>query len=312
MERRSRRSSRALNTVSTDDAYVSDYVTFVAPRVSGQVVRVLVEDNNRVHKGDLLMELDREPYQVQVNIAEAAVAAAKADLVAATAATRGAVGKTRSLRFALQHTIEQVDNQVALLRANVATLESQKASLTLAQATFDRDANLVGAHAVSQEEYDQAKAALGVAKAQVKQALEGVCQTRVALGLPAEPPPGKDLADVPADLDETFSSVRQAQAQLMESAAQLGVEVSSYDLTPKQMIEQFLQRDPEENIDRIYDKIIREARPSSRPKPRSSRPNGTSIRPGSTSVIAASQPKSTASSAAATSIRATMSRPASR
>ncbi len=29
---------RALNTVSTDDAYVSDYVTFVAPRVSGQVV----------------------------------------------------------------------------------------------------------------------------------------------------------------------------------------------------------------------------------------------------------------------------------
>ena len=141
----------------------------------------------------------------------------------------------------------------------MATLESQKASLVLAQATFDRDAKLVGAHAVSQEEYDQAKAALGVAKAQVKQALEGVCQTRVALGLPAEPPQGKDLTDVPADLDETFSSVRQAQAQLMESAAQLGVEVSSYDLTPKQMIEQFLHRDPEENIDRIYDKIVREA-----------------------------------------------------
>ncbi len=68
-------------------------MTFVAPRVSGQVVQVLVEDNNRVRKGDVLMELDREPYQVQVDIAEAAVAAAKADLVAATAATRGTVGK---------------------------------------------------------------------------------------------------------------------------------------------------------------------------------------------------------------------------
>src|SRR4051812_40007238 len=38
---------RTLNTVSTDDAYVNGHVTFVAPRVAGQVARVLVEDNNR-------------------------------------------------------------------------------------------------------------------------------------------------------------------------------------------------------------------------------------------------------------------------
>ncbi len=250
---------RVLNTVSTDDAYVSDHVTFVAPRVFGQVVRVRVDDNNRVRKGDVLVELDPIPYQVQVDIAAAAVAAAKADRVAATAATKAAVGKARSLRFNLKHAIEQVDNQIALLRANVATLESQKATMALAQVTFDRDAKLVGAHAVSQEEYDQAHSALGVAKAQVKQALEGVYQTRVSLGLPAVPPDGKDLTDVPADLDETFSSVRQAQAQLLEAAAQLGVEASSYDLTPRKMIEQFMHRDPQGNIDRIYEKIIREA-----------------------------------------------------
>ncbi len=250
---------RALSTVSTDDAYVSDYVTFVAPRVPGQVVRVLVVDNNRVHQGDVLVELDRTPYQVQVDIATAAVAVAKADLVAATAATRAAVGKVRSLRFNLQHAIEQVDNQVALLRANVATLESQRASLVLARANFDRAAKLIGAHAVSQEDYDQTHSAQRVAEAQVKQALEGVYQVRVSLGLPAVPPNGKDLTDVPAELDETFSSVRQAQGQLMEAAAQLGVEASSYDLKPKQMIAQFMQRDPQGNIDRIYEKIIREA-----------------------------------------------------
>src|SRR4051812_29839978 len=45
-----------LNTVSTDDAYVNGHVTFVAPRVAGQVARVLVDDNNRVHKGDLLAQ----------------------------------------------------------------------------------------------------------------------------------------------------------------------------------------------------------------------------------------------------------------
>ena len=70
----------ALNTISTDDAYVNGHVTLVAPRVAGQVARVLVDDNVRVKKGDLLVELDKEPYQVQVDISQAAVVAAQADL----------------------------------------------------------------------------------------------------------------------------------------------------------------------------------------------------------------------------------------
>src|SRR5947207_3397889 len=41
----------ALNTISTDDAYVNGHVTLVAPRVSGQIARVLVDDNQRVRKG---------------------------------------------------------------------------------------------------------------------------------------------------------------------------------------------------------------------------------------------------------------------
>ncbi|MBX7169307.1 MAG: biotin/lipoyl-binding protein [Pirellulales bacterium] len=52
----------ALTTVSTDDAYVNSHVTFVAPRVAGQVVSVLVDDNNRVRKGDLLVQLDKQPF----------------------------------------------------------------------------------------------------------------------------------------------------------------------------------------------------------------------------------------------------------
>jgi membrane fusion protein (multidrug efflux system) len=79
------------------------------------------------------------------------------------------------------------------------------------------------------------------------------------LGLPAIPRSGKELTDVPADLDETFSSVRQAQAQLMQAAAELGVNPPSYDLTPKKMIEHFIQRDPQGNIDRIYEGIVRDA-----------------------------------------------------
>jgi len=56
------------------------------------VSRVLVDDNNRVHKGDLLAELDREPYEVIVAIKKAAVDTAKADLASAEASVRGIVG----------------------------------------------------------------------------------------------------------------------------------------------------------------------------------------------------------------------------
>jgi len=250
---------KSFGTVSTDDAYVNGYVTFVAPRVAGQVGSVLVEDNNRVRKGDILVQLDPEPYKVKVAIKQAAVDSAKADLIVAEAEARGLVASARSARFKLQHAIEDVDNQVALLRQRVATWEQSKATLNLAQTEFDRSTKLRDKKVVSDEEYDQKQEGLQVAQSQVTQALENVYQQRVALGLPAIPPQGVSLTDVPPDLDQTFSSVRQALAELIESASKLGVVASSFNLTPKQTLEEFYKRDPQGDIDRIYAKIIQDA-----------------------------------------------------
>ena len=147
-----------LNTVSTDDAYVNGHVTFVAPRVSGQVSRVLVDDNYRVKKGALLVQLDKEPYQVQVAIKKAAVEAAEADLVAAQAQVRGLVAQARADRFQLEHAIEDVHTQIANLRANVATYESKKATLELAQANLKRGEELVPSGGISKEDLDQRRA----------------------------------------------------------------------------------------------------------------------------------------------------------
>src|SRR5215469_999478 len=132
-----------LSTVSTDDAFVNGYVTFVAARVRGQVSRVLVEDNNRVHKGDLLVELDKEPFQNAVAVKRAAVDTAKAELRVATATVRGIEAEARGRRWKLQHAIEDVGNQIALLRARIAALDKNKAALTLAQLDFDRASQLV-------------------------------------------------------------------------------------------------------------------------------------------------------------------------
>jgi membrane fusion protein (multidrug efflux system) len=248
----------ALHTVSTDDAYVNGHFTFVAPRVPGQVVAVYVDDNNRVRKGDLLVRLDPEPNQVQVNIARSAVSAAQADLVAARAQVRGMEGQTRSLRFFLEHAIEDVDDQVAQLRSKVASLQSQQATLQKAQADYDRAVPLIGTGAITKDEVDLRREALLVAKAKTQEALEGVYQIRVSLGLPAKPETGDDLTQVPSDLDQTFSTVRQAQASLIQAAAQLGV-VISFDSSPRQMVADFYKRDPQGNIDRIYDKLAQEA-----------------------------------------------------
>ena len=236
-----------LNTVSTDDAYVNGHVTFVAARVRGQVARVLVDDNNRVHKGDILVELDKEPYQDAVAVSEAAVDTAKANLMVAIATVRGSEAEARSRRWKLQNAIEDVANQVALLRARVAALDKNEAGLTLAQADFDRASKLVAAGAVSHELFDERQAALLTARAGVTQGLNDVYQIRASLGLPSVPD-GGDLASVPPDIDQNFSAVRQAQADLIQSAAQLGV-VHSYNQTPQQMLAQFEQQG---DIDRTF------------------------------------------------------------
>jgi membrane fusion protein (multidrug efflux system) len=226
-----------LNTVSTDDAYVNGHVTFVAPRVAGQISRVLVDDNNRVHKGDLLAELDKEPYRVAVSEKQAAVDTANADLQAATAAARAVEAQAMSQRWNLQHAVEGVDSQVALLHARVAAITKSKAALVLAQLQFDRARQLVPRGDTPREVLDQRQAELTTAGAELVQTLAEVYQIRVSLGLPAQPDDG-DLGQVPPDLDETFSSVLEAQAALIQSAAQLGV-VHSFDQGPKAMLDQF-------------------------------------------------------------------------
>jgi membrane fusion protein, multidrug efflux system len=245
-----------LNTVSTDDAYVNGHVTFVAARVSGQVARVLVDDNNRVHKGDLLVQLDKEPLEDAVAVKKAAVNNAEADLQAATAAVRGVEALARSQFWQLENAIEDVDNRVALLSARVAALDKNKATLKLAQLEFDRGVQLLPNATISREEYDRRQAALSVAQAEVIQAMSDVHQSRVSLGLVAQPESG-DLGQVPPDLDQTFSSVREAQAALIQTAAQLGV-AHSYEQLPKVMLKQFESLD-QGDVDRTLAALTNDA-----------------------------------------------------
>jgi membrane fusion protein (multidrug efflux system) len=247
---------RALRTVSTDDAYVNSHVTFVAARVPGQVTKVLVDDNNRVNQGDLLVQLDKEPYEIQVELKQAVVDTAKTNVLLAQDQVRATVAQARSNRFRLEHAIEDVNNQLAALRAKVAQHEVEKANLVFAKSDFARLESLVGKGAVSTQDFDKAKAALDVAKNRVASAEQDSQQIRVGLGLPID---AENPLDVPSDLDQTFSTVRQALNDLLASVAPLNVHPSSYTLTPKQIIEEFHKRDPAGNLDRIYAHLMENA-----------------------------------------------------
>jgi membrane fusion protein (multidrug efflux system) len=200
-------------------------------------------------------------------IKQAAVTAADSDLEAAKAQVQALVAQTRANRFKLEHAIEDVNNQIANLRANVATLNSQKATLELAQANLKRGRELVAGGGVSKEDLDQRQQQVKVAEAAVDQARQTVFAIRASLGLPLPENPKKDdnLTEVPPDLDQKFSTVRQALGALMQSAAQLGYFPTKWDATPKETIKAFYDQDPEPKrgpegaVERIYAKIIPKA-----------------------------------------------------
>jgi membrane fusion protein (multidrug efflux system) len=246
----------AMTTVSTDDAYVDGHVTFVAPRVAGQVLRVLVDDNMRVKRGDVLVEIDPEPFQVQVEIKKAMVAVAQSDLAAATAKVKGQVAQARSARFVLEHAIESVNNQLATLRANVAQLKVEQSGLTLAESDYERNRPLVQGNAISRAEFDSYTARRDQAISRVESAAQVIQETRTSLGLPVNT---ENPLDVPPDLDQNFSLVRQALANLMETVANIGYTPPSWNLTPKQASQAFYNLDSGGDIDQIYAKLIPQA-----------------------------------------------------
>ncbi len=106
----------ALNTVSTDDAFVAGHVTYVSPRIDDVVVEVLVDQNDRVEPGDLLVRLDREPFRIAVEQAESAVEEARANLAQARAQVESQLALARGNWFRRKNAQERIRQQLATLR----------------------------------------------------------------------------------------------------------------------------------------------------------------------------------------------------
>ena len=107
---------------STDDAFVEGHIVSIAPRVEGPVLNLLIDDNQHVKKGDLLLEIDPKDYEVKLNQTKAKLEEAKASLVN----TENQVTKTLSdLEFAEQ----DYDRYSKMFEKGIASKQDYDSSL---------------------------------------------------------------------------------------------------------------------------------------------------------------------------------------
>jgi len=118
---------------STDNAFIEGSVIQVSPRVPGQVVKVYVTDNQRVRKGDLLVELDARDYELRVAETKARLLDAQARLSSAQSGVDLTSDVTGAALAQAAAALEAARNQIEVLTAR---LQQEDADVKAAEAAF--------------------------------------------------------------------------------------------------------------------------------------------------------------------------------
>jgi membrane fusion protein, multidrug efflux system len=142
-----------LHHEETEDAQVSADISLVIPRISGYVTEIKVRDNQQVKKGDTLVILDNRDYQLKLEEAQAALLTAQSNRSSARAATQAARAN------------------IATSQASVGTISAQieaaKINVWRTTQDYERYANLIKDHSITQQQYEQALAAKQTAEKQL-------------------------------------------------------------------------------------------------------------------------------------------------
>jgi membrane fusion protein, multidrug efflux system len=179
--------------VSTDDAYVNAHVVSIVPKVAAYVSKLNVNDNSKVGRDDLLVELDPRDFQVAVAMAEADLKSAEANdanIEAQIHEQHATVAETQSSldgdQAALDFAQQQLDRYKTLATSGSGTVERlQQAESDIAQrrSTLQHDvAALEAARAhqvVLETQAQQAKAAIERQQAALKQAQLNLSYTQI-------------------------------------------------------------------------------------------------------------------------------------
>jgi membrane fusion protein, multidrug efflux system len=209
------------NRESTDDAQVDGHITPLASKVYGRVAQVMVDDNQAVNTGQVLVKIDPRDYQAAVDQAKATLALAESEARSAgvdvprtrentasgtTSADAQLMGAQADLARA-QATYEQA--QTADLAWAQDNIEKSRANAELAKADLARYTPLMEKGEISKQQYDAAKANADASLSALKADQERLAQAQ------------RNVDVARAQRDAAKARVEQAKAGV--SAAQADV-----------------------------------------------------------------------------------------
>jgi membrane fusion protein (multidrug efflux system) len=188
--------------MSTDDAYIQGGMASVSSSVAGRVIEVKVRDNQLVHNGDILFQIDPTPYQVAVEEARARLGSARLEIT--------------SLK--------------SDYRQQGALVQSAQDSVHFAQTEYDRQMHLLASGISSQAQFDRASHELDAARQQLASAQQHMASVLATLGgnpeFPVDQHPSVQQAQAALDravLLMSYTSVRAHSDGIVTKVEQLQV-----------------------------------------------------------------------------------------
>jgi len=204
---------------STDDAQVDGHITAISSKVYGRVAEVLVNDNQEVKAGQILVKLDPRDYQAALDQAKAQLALAESDARSASvdvprtqlnvqsgtsSADAQLAGAQAELMSAETSYDQAKTSDLAWAQANV---EKSKANAALAQADLERYTPLLQKSEISKQQFDAAKANADATASALKADQEKLAQAQ------------RGIEIAKAQLDAAKARVQQAQAGIVSAKA---------------------------------------------------------------------------------------------
>lgn len=156
--------------VVTDDAYVHCTTYTVSPRVAGSVVEVLVEDNQAVEPGQLLVRLDPEPPELQVRMARAALEAARTQYQGAEVGLRAAQAEDALVDAKLAQAKIDLDRAVRLFERKAIAEDRYDQAVTQHRVLSAQKSVSLAQIEVAKAKVESSRAALESAQAQLAHA----------------------------------------------------------------------------------------------------------------------------------------------
>jgi membrane fusion protein (multidrug efflux system) len=229
---------RSTFTEDTDDAQVDGDLYQVSSRVTGQVIKVYIDDNQQVQAGQAIAEIDPKDYRVALEQAQANLASAQASAIQATVNvpitsinTRTSVSTTSS---DVQSAAAGVDVARKQAQAAQARVDEAKANAIKSHLDVERYTPLVQKDVISKQQFDgavaadagntaavlEAEATVIAQQASVSQALQKLAQARFTAAESVKTAPNQVRARE-AQAKSAMADIKQAQARVDQAMLNL-------------------------------------------------------------------------------------------